>query len=550
MCLSIIILKYKLLLESFRFCKHILFPDVFPGPADSGGVRRSQVIRFLLPCDSACPQTPDSSHNMGRGEGRSPALRLRSRRSRLRWQRRSAEAGILTDNSEDGQEQNERVETASGEGEKETIKSEETGPINESEELFSESESPSLLLTHWNTHANTEIGDMEGMEIQERQEQKEKESRLRSEGKTESESTCLLINSWNPATQSDQRGQDCTLNGGIKETEGGEDSKKGAGETQILLCEATNNELNEAEKIGKDSTTRIKGEKRGMENNVKSVSLLDSCTLVEGLLFPAEYYVRTTRRMTLSQSQRDVETVLLSQLSVGRHRRGRGRGRGLTRTTQTSEHSDEQIQTDSSSLTTAFVDPSKPSCVQAVDASTQLTSNSRSSNEISDSVSPSQDDVSAFPSPIVGTSHPVRGRRRKRGRGRGRPQTPRSALSSNTSLLGVGQSSDSPQPDLTPISPTLPLNAADEPKPFPPSLNTDSLPDAASPHSTGTQPPPESNGAQSSRESDHSDKVYPIFQKNSIKTKRSEQTSTSKSCKVTDICEVELRDSEEIFCSS
>lgn len=48
---------------------------------------------------------------------------------------------------------------------------------------------------------------------------------------------------------------------------------------------------------------------------------LDSCTLVEGLTFPVEYYIRTTRRMAASQSSVNLEAVILSQLTGGRGRR-------------------------------------------------------------------------------------------------------------------------------------------------------------------------------------------------------------------------------------
>ncbi|KAA0722568.1 Partner and localizer of BRCA2 [Triplophysa tibetana] len=59
---------------------------------------------------------------------------------------------------------------------------------------------------------------------------------------------------------------------------------------------------------------------------------LDSCTLVEGLTFPVEYYIRTTRRMAASQSSVNLEAVILSQLTGGRGRRkpsqSEMRGRG------------------------------------------------------------------------------------------------------------------------------------------------------------------------------------------------------------------------------
>ncbi|XP_042654822.1 partner and localizer of BRCA2 [Tyto alba] len=47
---------------------------------------------------------------------------------------------------------------------------------------------------------------------------------------------------------------------------------------------------------------------------------LDSCTVVEGLLFPVEYYVRTTRRMSNCQRKVDLDAVILSQL--GRSKKG------------------------------------------------------------------------------------------------------------------------------------------------------------------------------------------------------------------------------------
>ncbi|XP_066496640.1 partner and localizer of BRCA2 isoform X1 [Tiliqua scincoides] len=54
-------------------------------------------------------------------------------------------------------------------------------------------------------------------------------------------------------------------------------------------------------------------------------SPLSSCTVVEGLLFPVEYYVRTTRRMSRCQQEVDLAAVLQGQL--GRRRRGQGASR-------------------------------------------------------------------------------------------------------------------------------------------------------------------------------------------------------------------------------
>ncbi|XP_072273660.1 partner and localizer of BRCA2 isoform X2 [Pyxicephalus adspersus] len=51
-----------------------------------------------------------------------------------------------------------------------------------------------------------------------------------------------------------------------------------------------------------------------------------SCTLVEGLLFPVEYYIRTTRRMTSCQRKVDLDAVISNHLGTGR-KGSRGRSR-------------------------------------------------------------------------------------------------------------------------------------------------------------------------------------------------------------------------------
>lgn len=57
---------------------------------------------------------------------------------------------------------------------------------------------------------------------------------------------------------------------------------------------------------------------------------LTSCTLIEGLPFPVEYYVRTTRRMASAHSSVDLYAVIQSQLSHGRGRRRSSRGRAIS----------------------------------------------------------------------------------------------------------------------------------------------------------------------------------------------------------------------------
>ncbi|XP_040892281.1 partner and localizer of BRCA2 [Toxotes jaculatrix] len=494
------------------------------GPADSDNFRRSQVIRFQLPSDAACPQTPDPSNDSAREHRPSPALRLRSRHSRLRWERRSAEAVRITDNSEEGQERSERMEGARKEEEEEKFKSAGTEVVNESEELFSasDSESPSLLLEHWNTYARTETGDTEGKEMQGYQEQREKESKLRTEGKKES-STSSLLRFQNSATHPEEKGQDCTLNGRRQETEGGDNGENSKEQKEITFCEENRNkdmEQNAAETKENEKrhnvTSETKEEKGGIEGDGKSVGLLDSCTLVDGLLFPAEYYVRTTRRMTFSQSQPDVQAVILSQLSVGRHRRSRGRGRGLNRHTHTDESSDQHSQTDFSSLTAASVDPHKSPQVHTVDSPAEPMGNSQSFSEISDQISVSETNVDAFSSPAVSTTRPGRGRRRKRGRGRGRTESPRSTLNLDTHQTVYEQTSEHPQPTNSVVSSSPSPHGADASKPCLTAGEPVPLPDDPQPvstHSPATQPSSGVNGAQDSPASGHVGKVYPIFLK-------------------------------------
>lgn len=63
-----------------------------------------------------------------------------------------------------------------------------------------------------------------------------------------------------------------------------------------------------------------------INNAEKSLDFLTSCTLIEGLPFPVEYYVRTTRRMASAHSSVDLDAVIQSQLSNGRGRRRASRG--------------------------------------------------------------------------------------------------------------------------------------------------------------------------------------------------------------------------------
>ncbi|XP_063740719.1 partner and localizer of BRCA2 isoform X1 [Eleginops maclovinus] len=483
---------------------------VFPGPVDSDISRKSQVIRFLLPSEDPCTETLIPSHGAARGHRSSPTLRLRSRRSRLRWERRSAEAGRSTDdNSEEGQEHSERMEIG-GEG---RDQSEGTQVVNESEEFISgtDSESPSLLLTHWNTCGQNETGDIEGSQIQGQQEQRENETELRSEGEKKSKSTSLVLRYWDPADR-ELKG---TQNGNRKE---GEEDVENC--TEQRLCGNSSdkdNEQNSAEETEKEKRPenpaelkKDKSEMVGFGNDVKAVSLLDSCTLVEGLIFPAEYYVRTTRRMSSSQSQPNMQAIILSQLSPGRRCSRRGRGRRSNRHTQNSERSDQHTNISLSPPTTASVAPYLDS--QPAEQNTQ------SSSELSDRFSGCQIDMGVCFSPIVPTARPARGRRKKRGRGRGRPQTPRCSLSLDSNQVVLSQkTSEDPPPKSSPVNTSPPLHGAAGPKPF---ISTvPDVPQPACTNSTDTPPPPGVIAAQSA--SGPLGKVFPIFHKSGEKSNRS-----------------------------
>ncbi|NXD25808.1 PALB2 protein, partial [Spelaeornis formosus] len=71
--------------------------------------------------------------------------------------------------------------------------------------------------------------------------------------------------------------------------------------------------------------------------------MLSSCTVVEGLLFPVEYYVRTTRRMSSCQRKVDLDAVILSQL--GRSKKGQ-RGKCKQKDANPNQPSQERTEGD------------------------------------------------------------------------------------------------------------------------------------------------------------------------------------------------------------
>ncbi|XP_045074339.1 uncharacterized protein LOC121560204 [Coregonus clupeaformis] len=314
---------------------------------------RSPSVRFLLSVDDSCPRTPDLNPDPAGGHRRSPSLRLRSRRSRQRWERRGRAQGgeggragsrYDTETSEDGLEPDARTEKEEEEGEK-----------GKEEE---ERETP----------------DKEAMK--ERRAGEEREQRKYGQKEIEKE------------------GANLRRDGEKEREEGGDSGAVGASELGAVgLCDLSLCDTGGA---------------------------LDSCTLVEGLPFPVEYYIRTTRRMASSQSHRDLQAVILNQLNRGRHRRSRGR------TSNTHTLSDSLAQPSNSQT--------NHTPVEGPSANQMLTSESGTNQS------------ECLPSRACSV-RPVRGRRR-RGRGR-RPRLGRS--------LSLDSEPPAPGPDNTQTPATLTL---------------------------------------------------------------------------------------------
>lgn len=456
---------------------------------------------FLLHSEAGGHPVKDPVLDTARGHRPSPALRLRSRRSRLRWEKSCAEAGRSSDSNEEGREQRERMETVQMQTSDEGIKTEATEVVNESEELCSgtESESPSLLLTHWNTCGQNNRGDVAGQDGQGEQKQRGKETELTDDGKEES----LLLTSCNPPVDGGGGGQHDTL----KIRQESEESCDGRGQMDRQLAEDTKTEQMKCEKtpdstaaVEEDTSEVVEGDPR-----VQGTGVLDSCTLVEGLLFPVEYYVRTTRRMTLSQSQPDIQAVLLSQLSVGRPRKSRGpRGRGKG----PAGHSGAGFSPEMSESTRAGL------CVETQDADTSAELNTQSPGEKSVQI------------PAASAHRPVRGRRRRRGRGRGRPQTTRCSFSPDACQIGLEQAPST----TSPLSSSLSLYGADSPKPTqtPGEAGPESDdPQRVSTLSTAAQPSVGGNGPDRAASAHQ---LHPIFVKSQRGSNGATQMSRSKPC--------------------
>ncbi|XP_054912382.1 partner and localizer of BRCA2 [Poeciliopsis prolifica] len=451
------------------------------GAVESSTIRRQQGIRFSLSGDRTSSKTPDLSSDIVGSHRPSPALRLRSRRSRLRWEKRSANTPEGSDNS---QRQQELMGNTRPGDEEQMIKDEDV--FIESEELFSdpESESPSLLLTHWSMQEHTKTGDKTKNGNQRSQEE------TRTKIGPEVDGKC-----GGPALTTENKGQNARDNSFIN-NKMGEDSVSQSQARKPVTCVEGIHEGAQMTAIEKhEDSVEIKKENDQITADENAVSLLGSCTLVEGLPFPVEYYIRTTRHMTLSQTQPDVQAVIMSQLSTGRRRRSRGRSR---RTNQGVQRSDRHTQTDSPTSTTpsTSVDSLKPSNVNTSKDCSQ------SSSDFSTSA------ISEAPVSLQGPSiRPPKGTRR--GRGRGRPQ--------RQQLLkqGCSLTSGCLQPPLSPAPSTQLIHQVDETNIKPVLFQTPT-------HSCPAQPSSVS-GTPADFPAEHQEKIF------SISISRPQQMNTGSS---------------------
>ncbi|NWZ73585.1 PALB2 protein, partial [Acrocephalus arundinaceus] len=102
-----------------------------------------------------------------------------------------------------------------------------------------------------------------------------------------------------------------------------EESKNREGhqsDTNTLNPCPADNALDNAEELLENQQPEIQSRLSPAEKAAAPEGMLSSCTVVEGLLFPVEYYVRTTRRMSSCQRKVDLDAVILSQL--GRSKKG------------------------------------------------------------------------------------------------------------------------------------------------------------------------------------------------------------------------------------
>lgn len=436
---------------------------MLPCYSDTVKSGNSHSIKPRLPSDAV--RTTDTIHGSAVRNRPSPASQFRSRLSRQRSGTRRVDSVESKDSSKLKQISDARPTEAT------------EGPLatdpSQNEELRSGSDSdcPSLLLTHWNT-VHKKKGHNEDKKIHGESEKREKRTGLEKKDPHSKyvplrpQSTELHNAGRHSSKVNVQVANERPLEVGIVT----EQTVKGRGK-----CED-----------GQKSTAGNRGdEKVEKDEEVKGTGLLDSCTLVEGLLFPAEYYVRTTRRMASSQSQPDMQAVILSQLNLGRHQRGRG---GARRRGNRKQESQSSV-----SLTAAAAQPVLASPrLESQDSSAAAGLHSLASSDGSDHLHVS---VDAASSPPASAARQTRGKQRRRGRPRGR------RLTQGDDAAKTRQQDGEPGSGLLPVSPSIQEGGGSQPP----------LAVESQPASTDTN-----QSVLASATSEH--RLYPIFRMGTNKT--------------------------------
>ncbi|NXI67650.1 PALB2 protein, partial [Anseranas semipalmata] len=159
-------------------------------------------------------------------------------------------------------------------------------------------------------------------------------------------------------------------------SENGESDLLDASENEVLLTGKNSNIINEskshrgnqndtgslnafpsdlapgsAEKLLENQQLEIQSRLSHLEKVTAPESALNSCTVVEGLLFPVEYYVRTTRRMSNCQRKVDLDAVILSQL--GRSKKGQ-QSKCKQKDANSNQPSQETVENDLESAVVPF----------------------------------------------------------------------------------------------------------------------------------------------------------------------------------------------------
>ncbi|NXU43141.1 PALB2 protein, partial [Drymodes brunneopygia] len=125
--------------------------------------------------------------------------------------------------------------------------------------------------------------------------------------------------------------------------------------------------VDNAEELLESQQLEIESELSPPDKVLAPEGMLSSCTMVEGLLFPVEYYVRTTRRMSNCQRKVDLDAVILSQL--GRSKKGQ-RSKCRQKDANPNQPSQERVEGDSEPGVVPFPflgaenDPANSSCSQ------------------------------------------------------------------------------------------------------------------------------------------------------------------------------------------